>query len=333
MNRKPAFSRLRAFAAAATIAVGQPAAAFEMPPFVSAHYRDHPLAGTIWTGAGGAVDGPALDAAVGAARYVVIGEIHNNPDHHAIQAALLGAIAAAGRRPAVVFEMIPADLRPALDAYLAAPGRTAAGLGAAVEWEKRGWPDFALYRPIVEVALSQGLAILPGDLARATIRKIGREGAAALSPDAAARLGLDRPMPDAAREELSRTLRESHCGMLPDAAVGPMLTVQRARDGALADAMIAAAGEAGSAVLITGAGHARKDWAAPAVIGARAPEAGIVAIGLMEVAEGEDALADYGIGPDTPAPYDFVVFTPRADLADPCAGLAETLRKRAPAGR
>ncbi|HSG94176.1 MAG TPA: ChaN family lipoprotein, partial [Afifellaceae bacterium] len=146
--------------------LASPAPAFEWPDWQSPHFRDHPLAGTIWRGDGSRSDGTALSGAVLAADYVLLGEIHTNPDHHLIQAMLIDGLVAKGRRPAVVFEMIPAGLQTKLDEHLAANPDDAAGLGAALEWEKRGWPAWSMYRPVAEASLAAGLAIKAGDLDR-----------------------------------------------------------------------------------------------------------------------------------------------------------------------
>ncbi|HEY3190091.1 MAG TPA: ChaN family lipoprotein, partial [Solirubrobacteraceae bacterium] len=69
--------------------------------------REHPLVGRIWdVAARRFVDEPTVVAAITRARYVLLGEKHDNPDHHALQARLLRALTAAGRRPAVAFEML-----------------------------------------------------------------------------------------------------------------------------------------------------------------------------------------------------------------------------------
>jgi uncharacterized iron-regulated protein len=311
-------------------ALASPASAFEWPDWQSPHFRDHPLTGTIWRGDGSQSDPAALSGAVLAADYVLLGEIHTNPDHHLIQAGLIGELAAAGRRPAIVFEMIPAGLQGQLDDFLAGNPDNAAGIGPAVDWQARGWPHWSIYQPIAEAALAAGLALKAGDLDRDLLRKIGKTGAAALDPALAERFGLNQPLNPALKTGLMETLKESHCNLLPQAALKPMLIVQRARDGALADAMLAA-GEKDGAVLIAGSGHVRRDWAAAAVIESRAPDAKTIAVALIEVDEALNTYAEYEIAPDgADPPFDYVIFTPRADLTDHCAELAERFGKRQP---
>src|SRR5512145_3183951 len=76
--------------------------------------REHPLVGRIWdTRAGRFVIPTQLVGELARARYVLLGERHDNPDHHRVQATLVRALLAAGRRPAVAFEMFTADDAPA----------------------------------------------------------------------------------------------------------------------------------------------------------------------------------------------------------------------------
>jgi len=64
--------------------------------------KTHPLVGRIWDVKARAFIGEdALVARLVASRFVLLGERHDNPDHHALQAKLLRAILEAGRRPAV----------------------------------------------------------------------------------------------------------------------------------------------------------------------------------------------------------------------------------------
>src|SRR5215211_6882096 len=50
------------------------------------------------------------------ARYRLLGEVHDNPEHHRIRAGLIRQIAAKGARPAVVFEQFNAENEPTLAA-------------------------------------------------------------------------------------------------------------------------------------------------------------------------------------------------------------------------
>src|SRR5213593_3577327 len=72
--------------------------------------RAHPLVGRIWDVKAGAFIGEdALVARLVASRFVLLGERHDNADHHALQAKLVRAMVEAGRRPALGFEMLATD--------------------------------------------------------------------------------------------------------------------------------------------------------------------------------------------------------------------------------
>src|SRR5437868_5417762 len=83
-------------------------------PWRAPLHREHPLIGRMWNGTA-FVDEQALDAAVRSAHFVLLGETHDNPDHHALQARLV-RVAADRRKPAIVFEMLDVGQQPAVDA-------------------------------------------------------------------------------------------------------------------------------------------------------------------------------------------------------------------------
>lgn len=300
-----------------------PAQAEPPPPPTLA--GDHPLVGKVWAPASGRWLDPqgVMDAALGAG-IVLLGETHDNADHHALQAWVVRELAAAGRRPLVALEMVDTDRQAVLDQGAGDP----AGLGAALDWEKRGWPDWALYRPIVEAALAARgeikAANLPQDLTRRIAR--GEQG-----PEVDGRFGLDRPLPPAEEKALATDIREGHCNLLPDKAVAPMVRVQRARDAAMAEVLAdqASRPEAGPAVLIAGAGHVRADRGVPVRLGAMVPGIAMLTIGFMEVESGKTRPVAYGetFGTKTP-PFDLVWFTGRASREDQCAMMEQHMKKK-----
>jgi len=287
----------------------------------SAYFADNPLVGQVFGADGTPSSQDALLGAAHGARYVLLGEIHDNPDHHLIQSDIIGGLAKLGAKPSVVFEMIPQGFAEILAGFEAGDDKDLATLAERLQWSERGWPDFSLYRPIFESAVANDLPIRAGNLDRETVRAIAEDGVTALTDADVKRWGLDDPMPTAQSAELAETIREAHCGLMPEGAIAPMTLVQRARDGALAEAMIGAAGETGSAVLIAGSGHVRNDWAVPAILTEREPQARAVSVQMVEVADGEGQPADYGLTPAAPAPFDFTIFTPRQNVSDRCAEL------------
>lgn len=270
----------------------------------------HPLVGTVWTGAGDPATMADVEDAARSAGFVLVGEIHPNAGHHRTQARIVEAIAEAGRRPAVVLEMVPQSLQPALDAFNTAEDPDPEALGPSLDWEARGWPDWTAYRTIAEVAAQYDLPLIAGDLDREAMRAGPGEGAVAYPPDV--------------EERLRAEIAAAHCGLLPEEAIPAMVGVQQARDLSMAGEMLAAG--TGGAVLIAGGGHARTDWGVPFVLGALAPEREVVAIGQMEVLPDLETFAGYVEDGEDALPYDYVLFTERSETKDHCAELEEQLK-------
>ena len=282
---------------------------------------DHALTGRIWDVAQSRfVTMDALAAALSAARFALLGERHDQPEHHQFQAWLLRRMIETGRRPAVAFEMLDTTQATALARHLAASPRDAAGLGDAVGWGASGWPAWRLYQPIAESALTAGLPIVAANLPPTVARAVARGDLNALDPTLVRRHALDRPAP--AQAEMEDEIRAAHCGVLGDALVSGMVTAQRARDAEMAERLVA--GQRDGAVLIAGAGHVRTDRGVPRALAALVPDARVASVAFVEVADGWTAPADYAARfGATRLPFDYVWFTARADNVDPCARMRQ----------
>lgn len=283
----------------------------------SPYLRNHPLVGSVYAPSETRFlsEAGALDRLAGA-RYVLLGETHDNPDHHLLQARFIEGLTEHGRRPALAFEMISSTQRGALARHLAASPEDAAGLGPAIGWEQSGWPPWRLYQPIAEAALAAGLPIVPASLAPSTVRALGRDDPALRG--LAARLGLTKPWPEALQHSLEREVVAAHCGHVEGEAARSMARVQRVRDAAMARALLDAATGSG-AVLIAGLGHCRNDRGVPYHL--KRLDAGAISVSLafVEVSADGRAPVDYAAAFNRPSlPFDLVCFTPRIDIRDAC---------------
>jgi len=290
--------------------------------------------------------------------FLLFGEVHDNPVHHQLRAWLINLHAKPRRewRPGVVFEQIRADQKVALDRFkaLAETGSGAADdLFQLLEWDKSGWPRAQIYKPLFEVVLAAKLPIYAGDPPRGAVRAIARGGLSALPPEERARLRLDEPMPAPLLDSLRKELADGHCGLLTAEAVENMAAAQRYRDAHLADALLSAAeryhqaavarGEDPfmwaliphqPAILVAGNGHLRKDRGVPWHLRLRAPSevaatflAAATTFLLVEVVEGKTDPELYM--PRDPAgkpAADLLIFTPRAERADPCEAMRKMKR-------
>jgi len=294
-------------------------AALAAPPTPATDASAHPLAGAILRVSDGAAMTPdALAGALAAADVAIIGETHDNAEHHAAQAWLTAALAPG----ALAFEMIGRDRENAL-ARLRAEGASRAALGAALDWENSGWPAFDLYAPILEAA--PGAVVTGALIGREASGAAMRDGAAAAGRAAlgaaVARYGLDRALAAAQAQDAAAEQIDAHCGALPQDVAGRMVEAQRLRDAALADAALRgrALADDGAVVMITGNGHARTDRGAPRYLAEAAPELSVVSVMMAEVAEGRDDWRAYVTrGAEGGAVADYVWFTAAAPREDPC---------------
>lgn len=313
--------------------------------------RDHPLAGKIYaTGSGGGSAGlvpvQELARSMALARFTLLGEVHDNPDHHQWQAWGIRAISklrgariveGAAQLDLIAMEMIRVDQQPALDKFygrnvpVPRPKQPEA-LGHLLEWDKSGWPDFAMYSPIVAQARYEQIVIVPASPSLQLGRKVSKDWDNALSEGELTRLKLDQEFSPDLQNALVEEIRDSHCGLMPERAFHPMSRVQRFRDATMADALLSAGPYKGG-ILIAGNGHVRRDRGVPYFLMARGiPSASIISVAHVEVRTGGDDPATYvPTAPDGTPAVDFVVFTPRVDRPDPCEKMREAMGKHAPA--
>ncbi len=279
--------------------------------------RDNALVGKAWDVKASAFveEGAALKR-LAAARFVLLGERHDNPDHHRLQARVIAQLAKEGRQPAVVLEMLEVPQQAALTEYLARADAKPAGVGPALGWEKTSWPPFSQYQPIFEAAFAAKLSLHAGNLAQADAKALVKQGLAALPAERVQELRLQQAFPAALEATLLDELRASHCGQLPEKYLAPMALAQHARDAQMAK-VLASAGVKDGAVLIAGGGHARLDRGVPYYLALEAPGASAASLVFREVRHG-DADAQSYVAEE--GPFDYLWFTPRVSDEDPCAG-------------
>jgi uncharacterized iron-regulated protein len=290
----------------------------------------HPLLDMIYAPDRQEAIAPAvLSRELASADVVLIGETHDNPDHHNLQAWIIRELVRKGRKPAVALEMIGADQQPQLAAYVGKPGAKPEGLGAALGWNQH-WPDWSIYVPIAKAVMDNNLTIVPADADAERIEQVSRQGLRALTDPERTRLGLGTPLGTPQMAALLDEIRTAHCNLLPPGEVEPMSQVQRFRDASMADNLITAAARAkGGTVLITGGGHVRNDRAVPYYISQRAPQLRTLSVLLIEV---DDKVKDpMALVPKDAAgrpAVDYVWFTTRINRGDSCVEMRNALNKR-----
>ncbi len=258
------------------------------------------IAAALFALAAAPVRAVSLDAVVSAAAaadVVILGEFHDNPAHHAHQAELLDQL----QPRAVVWEMLTESGAEGIDSALIADrDRLAEQLG----WANSGWPDFAMYHPVFLAA--QDAMHLGAMVPRETTKRVMEDGAPAVFGADADLYGLTAPL--AAAEQTTREdfQMKAHCDALPPDMPAPMVEIQRLRDAVLARAVIRALQDTGGPVaVITGNGHARRDWGVPAYLARVAPDLEVFALGQSE--DGQIVGA-----------FDAVLDSAPAERDDPC---------------
>lgn len=266
-----------------------------LPEWQSPQGRDDPQLGQIVELASGQLLTPRqLVARLGSADRVVIGEQHDNPDHHALELWLLRALAQTRPQGSLLLEMLVPGQQAKVDRLK--HGVVAEDLPAALAWQQ-GW-DWAGYGPIVRLALSQPYPLLAANLDPAEVRELFTAPVLPAGAHSAA---------PAVKTALREQIRESHCGMLPEAHGPAMLAVQQQRDRRMALSLL---GAPAPATLIAGSYHARKDVGVPLHL-------------LDEQATGStQVLLLTPVGsPVTTAMADYVWFTAAVAPQDYCAQL------------
>ena len=288
--------------------------------WASPELRDHPLVGVIWESASArTVSREELIDRMQRARYVLIGEKHDNADHHRLQRDLLEALIESGGLGSVSFEMMESATQPSLDAIAGNPPGSLAGLKQRLEWDDEGW-NWDYYGPLIHSAVLAGLPTHAANIDAAAVGAIYAGNAPEQLPD----------VTDAqTRERLNRDIDESHCGMLPESQFPAMVRVQQHRDASMARNMLRER-ERGTALLFAGNYHVRKDLGVPLMLSgydaslqSANPDA-LVSLAILEVVDGEFDPADYEDRFGAIAPYDYIWFTPSLGEIDYCASMMQS---------
>jgi len=253
----------------------------------------------------------ALISRMVAADIVMLGELHDNGAQHRLRIEWLRALSE--QVPiTIVLEHLDAEAQPRLDEARRTldPARPlperARRLAEAASFRFDGW-DWALIGPVIELALERNLPIRAANLSAREAFSIARGQAHPLA--------TVRPngWSDALERKLSDTIRDGHCGLLPEAMIPAMVRAQVARDAQIAQALVESRTGGRKPVLLAGNGHVRTDFGVPLHLRDRLATATLLSVGLIEDS------ASPGDGP-----FDVVRTTEAQTRPDPC----ESLRKR-----
>lgn len=254
----------------------------------------------------------SLEAAMArlqASRYVLLGEKHDSEIHHALQLQVLQGLYQGGRKPTLLMEQFDTEHQAVLTAAQATAAAStddataqAERMADAGQINRKGW-RWPMYRDLIAFAAAQRWPVAAANLSRADARAIFQGSKTVALPTASPTLFA----------KWEADMVTGHCGQaLPANMVTGLVTAQRARDATMA-AALEATGPQG-AVLIAGAGHVRRDRAAPLYFQHAASNPATITIAFTEVAPALTQAKDYD-----QEGFDLLWFTPAQTREDPCA--------------
>ncbi len=253
-----------------------------------------PLAGKIWDlNNRHFITEEVLVSEIAKSDWVLLGENHENEEHHDIEQNLIEAISDAGRLGNVALEMANQDQQKLLDEQLNNPNVTEVDLN----WS-RGWP-WDWYGELVKTALEKAQRVIATDLTR--------------DQQMQAYMDSEIELPTGPyREFMDAILYESHCGKLPKSQLSNMLRVQIARDKGMHSALINNSTNKLD-VFIAGTMHTRYDTGIPLVGKLNSKTVLMVSAG-PEMDPGKYIPESYQDNPIA----DYIIFTPETEPVDHC---------------
>lgn len=223
-----------------------------LPPWQGSERLDHAQLGVILDlRSGQSLQPVQLIEALVQVEQLLVGEQHDNLDHHALQLWLLQALQQRRAQGSLLLEMLEPAQQPAVTRtrQLLAEREEVASVRESLGWQE-GWP-WQLYGALVTYALEQAYPLLAANIDRQEMLKIYRK------PPALEGTASNQP---GVRMALIEQLRESHCGMLGDDRLPAMLAVQQQRDRRMAEALL---GAPQPSMLLAGSFHVRRDLGVP----------------------------------------------------------------------
>jgi uncharacterized iron-regulated protein len=133
-----------------------------------------------------------LFARIQAGSILLLGEVHDNPDHHRWQHYVMAALHSRNADMVVGLEMLPRKVQAVLDDWSRGALDEAAFLQAS-QWRELWGYDAQLYLPLLQFARMHRLPTVALNIDRQLVSKVGEGGWDSL--DKAERMGLSDPAP------------------------------------------------------------------------------------------------------------------------------------------
>lgn len=282
------------------------------PRWQSPLHQAHDLVGKIWlAGQDRFIARDELLIYLQQSPMLLMGEKHDNPDHHRLRLALLHDVLLPDGRSQVVLEMMQQAQQAQIDALTTtAPPADRTTLASELAWDNEGWP-WHFYGPAVMLALERDAGLRAGNINSSDVMQIYRD------TDADSKR---QPLGAEQLAQLERDIDSSHCDMLPPDQFPAMVRVQQARDQAMADALRSGPDAVEQRILLAGNYHIRHDLGVPNYLDEdTTPKPFSVA--FLEVDPGRSSPEEYLQQFSATLAYDVIWFTPALRQDDYCADM------------
>ena len=262
------------------------------------------------------IDHQQLFKNISTSHYILLGETHDNLQHHNDHALLIQQIAAIQPHTAIAMEMVNSDQVNAIDK---AKITSTNDLLNILENSNNNWDYRKYYASVFDSIFNAKLTIIAADLDKPELMNILR-GGFAYAPKQIQQLIQNNPLTDQAQESLKLEIEATHCGMATDNMTKAMMLGQQVRDANIAINLFKTSHEgAPEVVLISGSGHIRRDRGVPMYLHSLDPANNIVSVAWLEVNNEYPNPGDYAAQwSQSQLPFDFVVFTQQTERTDPC---------------
>jgi hypothetical protein len=216
----------------------------------------------------------AVMASAAARGVVLLGETHDNAEHHRWQLSTLAGLLAERPDMVIGFEAFPRRVQPVLDRWVAGELTEEAFL-EAVEWRRVWGYDPGLYMPLLHFARQHRLPVVALNVERAFVGRVGREGWAAIPATEREGLGDPAPAADAYLDRLGASWlghgprrpgpEPDAAAMRDDPAFRRFVDAQLTWDRAMAEALAGARTRPGEPLVvgIIGSEHLRHRYGVP----------------------------------------------------------------------
>lgn len=240
------------------------------------------------------------------ADYVLLGEVHDNPQGHALRLTLFRDLMPGA--PALAMEQFNLENNDALQQRWQTlkdqphAGDDAKALAQAGGFDFKGW-HWEYYQPVLSLVLEQKIPLAAANLSRHDAGLI-IQGKRAGTP-------ADAPWSETQQQKMLERIRVGHCQQVEGELLVKLGEAQRARDYEMARTLVRLHQKAGRpVVLMAGNGHVENSLGVPYWLKVLDPAAKTYSVGILEA--GHEDESDH---------FDQIFTVKEARREDPCARL------------